>query len=108
NLTINAENQPLEITSNTGKYKITGQSAQEYPKAPDTSDAQKFSVPGIKLIESINNTIFATSSDTLRPAMTGVCFHFVDDKLVMVATDAHRLVKKEIYNLEIPSSGSII
>lgn len=107
-LTINPEQQSLEITSNTGKYKITGQSAQEYPKAPDTSDAQKFQIPGIKLIESINNTIFATSGDTLRPAMTGVCFNFIDGKLVMVATDAHRLVKKELYNLEIPNNGSII
>lgn len=108
NLNINPENQSIEITSNTGKYKITGQPANEYPKAPDSSELQKFQIPGIKLIESINHTIFATSSDTLRPAMTGVCFNFIFDKLVFVATDAHRLVKKEIMNLELPADGMII
>src|SRR5690606_7862027 len=30
------------------------------------------------------------------------------DKLVFVATDAHRLVKKEIVNLELPADGKII
>lgn len=102
------ESNTVELTSSTGKYKVTGQAANEYPKAPESSDANTFTIPGATLIESINNTLFATSTDTLRPAMTGVCFNFKDDKLVFVATDAHRLIKKEVSSSSLPGEGSII
>lgn len=109
-LTLNfiKENNTVEITSNTGKYKVTGQSANEYPKAPEQGDARSFSIPGAALIESINHTLFATSTDTLRPAMTGVCFNFKEGQLVFIATDAHRLIKKELNNLQLPTEGMII
>lgn len=108
NFTFSTDSNTIVIASNTGKYKVTGQSATEYPKAPDQADAKTFTISGINLIESINSTLFATSSDTLRPAMTGVCFHFKDDVLNFVATDAHRLIKKEISGLQLPEDGMII
>ena len=51
------------------------------------------------LLEGINNTVFATSSDELRPAMTGVYFQIENNKLVCVATDAHKLVKFTTHHL---------
>jgi len=45
------------------------------------------------LSKSITKTLFATSNDELRPAMTGVYFQVDFNKLVLVATDAHKLVK---------------
>lgn len=107
-LQFSKENNTVEITSSTGKYKVTGQSANEYPKAPVAGDANSFSIPGSLLIESINQTLFATSTDSLRPAMTGVCFDFKSDKLIFVATDAHRLIKKEVMSSSLPPEGSII
>lgn len=109
-LTLNfiKESNTVELTSSTGKYKVTGQAANEYPRAPEAGDASNFAIPGALLTESINKTLFATSTDTLRPAMTGVCFNFKDDKLVFVATDAHRLIKKEVSSNSLPSEGSII
>lgn len=108
NLNFNASTNTVELTSSTGKYKVTGQSANEYPKAPEKGDARSFSLPGVSLIESINKTLFATSTDTLRPAMTGVCLNFQEDKLIFVATDAHRLIKKEIHNLPQSTDGMLI
>lgn len=108
NFTFSTDTNTIVIASSTGKYKVTGQSATEYPKAPDQADAKSFTISGINLIESINSTLFATSSDTLRPAMTGVCFHFKGDVLNFVATDAHRLIKKEISGLSLPEDGMII
>lgn len=108
NLNFNTTTNTVELTSNTGKYKVTGQSANEYPKAPEKGDAKSFTLSGLNLIESINNTLFATSTDTLRPAMTGVCFNFQQDKLIFVATDAHRLIKKELTNLPLSNEGMII
>jgi DNA polymerase-3 subunit beta len=42
---------------------------------------------------AINNTLFASGNDDLRPVMSGVFFQFSTDSLTFVATDAHKLVK---------------
>jgi DNA polymerase III subunit beta len=45
------------------------------------------------LSSAIVNTIFATSNDELRPAMTGVYFKLTSTNATFVATDGHRLVR---------------
>lgn len=107
-LSFEAEQNVVEITSSTGKYKITGQPANEYPKAPERGGAHSFHIAGSRLLDAVNHSIFATSTDTLRPAMTGVCIDFKGDNIVFVATDAHRLVKKEVKVAEAPEEGTII
>ena len=42
---------------------------------------------------SIEKTIFCTADDELRPVMNGIFFDIAEDKVTMVATDAHRLVR---------------
>lgn len=90
---INTDDLSIEITSDVGKSKIAGEKADEFPKEPPATEASSFKMPAINLIESINKTLFATSSDTLRPAMTGVYFDMTPDNITFVATDAHRLVR---------------
>jgi DNA polymerase-3 subunit beta len=45
------------------------------------------------LASAVANTIFATSSDELRPAMTGVYINLSATNTTFVATDGHRLVR---------------
>ena len=42
---------------------------------------------------AIEKTIFCTADDDLRPVMNGIFFDIAADKVTMVATDAHRLVR---------------
>jgi DNA polymerase III beta subunit len=51
------------------------------------------SLSGLALLQGISKTIFATSTDDLRPAMMGVYFQIDTNKISMVATDAHKLVR---------------
>lgn len=95
NFTVNDKDNTIEISSSTGKYKIGGEKSDEFPKEPQAEDANSLQMPASRLSEAINKTIFATSSDTLRPAMTGVLFEFNTDNITFVATDAHRLIKLE-------------
>ena len=106
--TIHKDDNSIEISSNTGKYKIGGEKADEYPKEPQPNDATSFSLPSIRLSEAINKTLFATSTDTLRPAMTGVYFELAQDGITFVATDAHRLVKLTRNDISCPEEGGII
>lgn len=91
--TVNEQDRTIEITSDFGKYKIGGESADDFPKEPQPGDATSFSISSIGLVESINKTIFAVSNDTLRPAMTGVFFQLDEGNINFVSTDAHRLVQ---------------
>jgi DNA polymerase-3 subunit beta len=106
--TIHKEDSSIEISSNTGKYKIGGEKPDEYPKEPQPNDATSFTLPAIRLNEAINKSLFATSSDTLRPAMTGVFFEMAADGITFVATDAHRLVKLTRNDIDCPEEGGII
>lgn len=90
---IDDENFGIEITSAFGKYRLAGENGQDYPKIPQPEEVDSISIPARALDQAINKTIFATSNDELRPAMTGVYFQVEFNKLMLVATDAHKLVK---------------
>ena len=83
----------IEITSDNGKYKVMGESADNFPKEPIADDTDTINIPAHAFITAINKTIFATSNDDLRPAMNGVLFELSKAGTQFVATDAHRLVK---------------
>lgn len=106
--TLNDEDNSIELSSNTGKYKIGGENGNEYPKEPQAEDTTSFQMTSNQLIEAINKTIFATSNDNLRPAMTGVFFEFEEDGINFVSTDAHRMVKMSNTAVTSPKLGSII
>ncbi len=90
---VNLDNFGIEITSAYGKYKLAGEDGQDFPSIPQPDSVDSLKIPGASLSQGINKTIFAASNDELRPAMTGVYFQVDFDKLILVATDAHKLVK---------------
>jgi DNA polymerase III subunit beta len=90
---INEENFGIEITSAYGKYKLAGEDGQDFPNLPEPESVDTLKIPGASLGHGISKTIFAASNDELRPAMTGVYFQVDFNKLILVATDAHKLVK---------------
>jgi len=83
----------IDITSDKGKYKIMGENPDNFPKEPAADDSNSFSMSSNALVTAINKTLFAVSSDDLRPAMTGVFFELSKTALQFVSTDAHKLVK---------------
>jgi len=91
--TVNEENWGIEISSDYGKYKLSGQDAREYPEAPKLESTNSTTIPAKVLAEAINKTVFATGSDDLRPVMSGVFVQLSPENLTFVATDAHKLVR---------------
>ena len=93
-LTFNIDkNFGIEITSDNGKYKVMGENPDNFPKEPAADDTTSFTMTSSALVTAINKTLFATSNDDLRPAMTGVFFELDEKGIQFVATDAHRLVR---------------
>ena len=108
-LTFNIDkNFGIEITSDNGKYKVMGENPDNFPKEPVADDTTSFTMTASALVTAINKTIFATSNDDLRPAMTGVFFELDKKGLQCVATDAHRLVRYKRTDVKCPKSDSFI
>ncbi len=108
-LTINIDkNFMVEITSESGKYKIPGENPDNYPKEPVPENTSSFSLPAGVLLRSIQKTMFAVSNDDLRPAMTGVFFELSPDSIQCVATDAHRLVRYKRSDVEPGQTDSFV
>ena len=90
---IDENNYNIEINSDNGRYKLAGENSADFPKVPEISDGYSFTVNANTLAMAIGNTIFSTSTDELRPAMTGVFFRLSSNSCTFVSTDGHRLVK---------------
>jgi len=90
---IDENNYNIEINSDNGRYKLAGENSADFPKVPEISDGYSFTVNANILGLAIGNTIFSTSTDELRPAMTGVFFRLSSNSCTFVSTDGHRLVK---------------
>lgn len=90
---IDSNTYSIEINSDNGRYKLAGENATDFPKIPTVSDGYSVNISSEVLGRAINNTIFATSNDELRPAMTGVFVKLGETNTTFVATDSHRLIR---------------
>ncbi|MCQ2310508.1 MAG: DNA polymerase III subunit beta [Paludibacteraceae bacterium] len=91
---IDDQNYGLNITSSNGTYSFVGQNGNEYPEmAVEEEQKNTFTMNAGVLLNAINKTIFCTADDELRPVMNGIYFDLQADRITMVATDAHRLVR---------------
>ena len=90
---IDSNTYSIEINSDNGRYKLAGENATDFPKIPTVSDGYAVNMSSEVLGRAINNTIFATSNDELRPAMTGVFVKLDETNTTFVATDSHRLIR---------------
>lgn len=105
---VNTKELMVDVATNSGNYKISGERADEYPKEPEMENEHTFTLPSLRLIEGINKTIFATSNDTLRPTMTGIYFEMNESDLTLVTTDAHRLIRLMYLDITPTEVGSFI
>ena len=93
NFSIEESSYSIEISSDNGRYKLSGENATDFPRVPSVSDGYSVNIPSEVLSMAISNTIYATSNDELRPSMTGVFLRLDETNTTFVATDSHRLVR---------------
>ncbi len=106
--TIDETSYSIEISSDNGRYKLAGENATDFPKVPSVSDDFSVDMSTDVLSSAINNTIFATSNDELRPAMTGVYMNLTDTNTTFVSTDGHRLIRYRRVDVASDNGNAII
>ena len=94
--TIDTTTNKIRITTDNGEYGLTGESAKEFPVVPSLKGISEITI-GVDLLRKIiHRTVFAVSTDELRPAMMGVLLQAKASDLRAVATDGHRLVRLSV------------
>ncbi len=86
-------NLKISLKSAFGEYKISGQNVNDYPSVPSLETEDTIQLKNESLKRMIEKTMYACSTDNLRPALTGVFCQIFNDSIRMVSTDGHRLVK---------------
>lgn len=79
----------ITLTSQTGKYKVRGMSAEEFPALPEIENRQPVSLSADALIEGLRGSLFATSNDETKQVLTGLHIIVQPDTLEFAATDGH-------------------
>ena len=86
----------LYINTSNSSFNLNCNNASDFPVL-DLEDNKNPIIISKKMLKSIiNQTLFATSTQESRPALTGLNFKIEDDVLECVATDSYRLAKKTI------------
>jgi DNA polymerase III subunit beta len=105
---INSETYAVEISSDNGRYRLAGENATDFPKIATVNNATTVDMSTDVLASAISNTIFAASSDELRPSMTGVYINLSPTNTTFVATDGHRLVRYRRVDVASSTGASLI
>lgn len=99
----------VKVIYQNGIYNFTAQDAQEFPlPQPMPEGATAITIPGKMLAENISRSIFATAQEELRPVMNGVYFDLTPEKLCIVASDGHKLVRNQVLSISNPEPMSFI
>ena len=98
----------VELVTSNGRFKLAGENPLDFPRAPEVNRNFSIDIDSSVLSSAISNTIFATSTDDLRPAMTGVFIQVDTDHTTFVATDGHRLVRYRREDVKSENATSMI
>ncbi len=93
----------VEIKSDTGKTKIKGIPAEEFPLIPSVKEDLSLSLTGKVLRNSIEKTLFSSAEWNIRPTLAGIYVHIHDSQAAFASTDSFRLSEYTTL-LESPSS----
>ncbi len=86
-----AQNNYLEVKSGSAEFRIVGLPAEDFPALPRFDKVPFAPVDASLLLEMIERTFFAVSTDETRYNLNGVFFEPGPSVLRLVATDGHRL-----------------
>jgi DNA polymerase-3 subunit beta len=86
-----AHNSYLEVCSGPSEFRIVGLPAEDFPALPRFEKVPFAEIDAQQLLDMIERTFFAVSTDETRYNLNGVYFEPSAEALRLVATDGHRL-----------------
>ena len=88
----------VTIKTEKGEYKLATQPKEDFPQISVEEGDFSFQLNSKILSRMAEQTMFAVSTDELRPALTGINMELLPGEIRFVATDGHRLAKITVFN----------
>ena len=88
------EKDNISVKCGKSQFNILGISSEDYPELPSFDPVNSMRLPQHVLKDMINKTIFAVSTDEVRPIYTGTLFEVEEDRLTLVSVDGYRLARR--------------
>ncbi len=88
------EKDNISVKCGKSQFNILGISAEDYPELPRFDTLNSMRLPQHVLKDMINKTIFAVSTDEVRPIYTGTLFEVEEQRLTLVSVDGYRLARR--------------
>lgn len=92
-LSLAADGQTLTVSSGRARLNLQALPASDFPDISGGEFACRFALAPATLARMLGKTEFAISTEETRYYLNGTFWHREDDKLVVVATDGHRLAR---------------
>jgi DNA polymerase-3 subunit beta len=92
-LTLDTNADTTTIKGSDAHYKVFGYNAEEFPPVSPFDGTADFSLTAGSLRTLLDRTRFAAAREMTRYAINGVLFEKKGKKLMLVATDGHRLAQ---------------
>ena len=103
------ETRKFDVKYQKGHFEFMGVDAAEFPRrAADEEQSRELIVPAEVIAKGIENTLYAVSSDTIRPTMTGIFWDIKEDNITFVSSDTHKLVRYRNYQARPGFEGGMI
>ena len=91
---LNEETGEIDLEFLNGHFKFMGINADEFPRGESMEAAAiELNVPSTVILKGIDKTIYAVSSEPIRPMMTGIYWDIHEGDITFVASDTHKLVR---------------
>ena len=115
---VNVSEQPLTFTYDDihdtltiqhqhGEFHFHAEPADEYPLPEEQKYWHLLSMPATQLSAILKRTYFAIADDELRPIMNGVCLSVKDERLDIVASDGHALVRTRLQHSDLTKGTNV-
>lgn len=91
---INDETKEIDLRFLNGHFNFMGVDANDYPLGRELpADCNVLQLPAKVVLNGLDNTWFAVSTETSRPVMTGIYWDIHEEDVTFVSSDTHKLVK---------------
>ncbi len=91
-----SDSQGMLLKQGASEYRMLTQEPTDFPEPPAFGGDGELTLPMGVFKDAVDSVIFAVSSDSHRPILTGVLLQYDGAILRMVATDTHRLAVRTV------------
>lgn len=93
-ISINDTTKEIDIVFLNGHFNFMGLPGEEYPLPRALEgERQGMVLPASMVLKGIENTIYAASTESVRPVMTGIYWDIHESDVTFVSSDTHKLVR---------------